>query len=296
MTSHPFKGVGTALVTPFRLDGAVDHDALKHLVDFQIAGGVDMIIPCGTTGEAVTLSDDEYEMVVGTVVDRTARKILVVAGAGSNATTRTIRTAEIAKNCGVDGVLIVGPYYNKPTQEGFFQHFKAVSEATKLPMIIYNVPGRTSSNIEAATQVRISTLEYVVATKEASGNFSQVMQIIKTKPESFAVLSGDDNITIPLIAIGAEGVISVISNEMPKEFSEMVHAALRGDWDRARQVHYTLLPLMEANFIESNPIPVKAALAKMGKITEAYRLPLVPMNPSNKERLYQAMKQSGIHA
>lgn len=294
--NNPFKGVGTALVTPFHQDGSVDYDTLKRLVHFQIESGVDMLIPCGTTGEAVTLSDGEYEMVVGTVVDAASKRVLVIAGAGSNSTSKTVQTAALAKQCGVDGMLVVGPYYNKPTQEGFYQHFKAVHDASQLPMIIYNVPGRTSSNIDAATQVRIAALEYVVATKEASGNFSQVMNILNTKPESFYVLSGDDNITLPLIALGAQGVISVISNELPKEFSTMVHAALRGEWEAARSIHYHILPLMEANFIESNPIPVKAALAKMGMIEEAYRLPLVPMNAVNKEKLYQAMKQSGIHA
>ncbi len=294
MTSNPFRGVGTALVTPFQQNGDVDYDALKHLVEFQIAGNVDMLIPCGTTGEAVTLSDDEYEKIIGAVVDQTQKRVLVVAGAGTNSTSKTMHLASIAKGCGVDGILIVGPYYNKPTPEGFYQHFKSVTESVHLPTIIYNVPGRTGSNIDAATQVRVAQLEYVVATKEASGNFQQVMQIVQNKPASFNVLSGDDNITIPLISIGAQGVISVIANEMPGQFSTMVHHALEGKWNEARQIHYQLLPLMETNFIESNPIPVKSALAMMGMIQEVYRLPLVPISQSNKEKLQNVLKHIGL--
>lgn len=294
VTSNPFKGLGTALVTPFTREGAVDEEALTRLVKRQVEGGVDMLIPCGTTGEAVTLTDEEYVRVVGIVVRQAAKKSLVVAGAGSNSTARTIHHAMLAKQCGADGVLVVGPYYNKPSQEGFYQHFRAVTEAVRIPTIMYNVPGRTSSNIDAATQVRIAELEYVVAVKEASGNLSQIMQILLHKPAGFHLLSGDDNLTLPLIAIGAEGVVSVIANELPGEFANMVHAALAGDWPTARRIHYALLPLMEANFIESNPIPVKAALAVMGTIEEAYRLPLVPMSPANKDRLIRAMKQAGI--
>ncbi len=294
MTSNPFKGLGTALVTPFTREGAVDEAAMARLVKQQVEGGVDMLIPCGTTGEAVTLADEEYERVVSITVREAAKKALVVAGAGSNSTARTIHHATLAKQCGADGVLVVGPYYNKPTQEGFFQHFRAVTEAVRIPTILYNVPGRTSSNIDAATQVRIAKLEYVAGVKEASGNLSQIMQILLHKPADFHLLSGDDNLTLPLIAIGAAGVVSVIANELPGEFAKMVHAALAGDWETARRIHYLLLPLMEANFIESNPIPVKAALSIMGTIEEAYRLPLVPMSPANKERLIQAMKQAGI--
>lgn len=294
MAEKNYRGVGTALVTPFHHDGSVDFDALRRLVDAQIAGGVDMLIACGTTGEAVTLSEEEYEKVVGAVVDRAANRVLVVAGAGTNSTAKTIHLGHVAAGCGADAILVVGPYYNKPSQEGFYQHYAAVTSAVKMPTIIYNVPGRTGSNIDAHTQLRIATLEYVVATKEASGNFQQVMQIIAEKPETFEVLSGDDNITLPLIALGAAGVISVIANELPREFSSMVHDALAGRWDDAREMHYKLLPLMDANFIEPNPAPVKAALAMMGIIEEVYRLPLVPISDANKTKLRNAMKRAGI--
>lgn len=294
MISEPFQGTGTALVTPFRDDGSVDYEALVRLVDMQIEGGVDMLVPCGTTGEAVSLTDEEYEKVVGTVVERVARRIRVIAGAGSNSTARTIRASAMARDCGVDAILVVGPYYNKPNRDGLFAHFRSVTEAVQLPTLLYNVPGRTGSNIDAATQLRIAELEYIVGTKEASGNISQIMSIISGKPDSFTVLSGDDNLTLALLAVGADGGISVIANEAPMEFSSMVHAALDGDWSRARDLHYRLLPLMEANFVDSNPIPVKAALARMGLIREVYRLPLAPMGAREKERLYSAMKQSGI--
>jgi len=291
MTSNPYKGVGTALVTPFTKTGEVDHQALKKLVERQLEGGVDMLVPCGTTGEAVTLSLSEYEDVLRTVVEAVDKRIPVVAGAGSNSTDRTIKYAHAAKSCEVDSLLIVGPYYNKPTQEGFIRHYRAVADAVDLPIIIYNVPSRTGSNMAAETQLRIAELDSVVATKEASGDLGQMMEIIRNKDVDFHVLSGDDSLTLPLIALGGNGVISVIANEIPDEFCEMVRAAMGGYWNEARRIHYKLLDLMNANFLESNPIPVKTALAKMGLITDAFRLPLTPMRQENREKLRAVLTQ-----
>jgi 4-hydroxy-tetrahydrodipicolinate synthase len=289
-----FRGAGTALVTPFRADGSVDLATMRALVERQIAGGIDMLIPCGTTGEAVTLTSQEYEAVVSITVEVAARRVKVIAGAGSNSTAKSIETARIAKDCGADAVLVVGPYYNKPTQEGFYQHFKAVAEAVPIPMVIYNVPGRTGSNITAETQLLVAQIDNVAGTKEASGNLSQIMSIIAQRPESFSVLSGDDAVTLPLIAAGADGVISVVANELPGDFSKMVHDALAGDFTAARASHYRLLSLMEINFIESSPIPVKAAMAMMGLMEEAYRLPLVPPSAASREKIRAVLEAMGL--
>lgn len=294
MKSNPYKGVGTALVTPFNKAGAVALDTMKTLVERQIAGGVDMLVPCGTTGEAVTLTSEEYEAVIATVVETANKRVKVVAGCGSNSTQKTIETGKIAQSCGADALLVVGPYYNKPTQEGYYQHFKAVAEAVPLPIILYNVPGRTGGNITAETQVRIARIGNVVATKEASANFSQLMQILMERPSGFNVLSGDDNLVLAQIACGIDGVVSVVSNEIPAEVSQMVHAALKGDFKKARELHFRYLELMEVNFIESNPIPVKAAMAMMGLIEERYRLPLVPISPANKAALHAVLQKLGF--
>lgn len=294
MKSNPYKGVGTALVTPFNKAGAVALDTMKTLVERQIAGGVDMLVPCGTTGEAVTLTSEEYEAVIATVVETANKRVMVVAGCGSNSTQKTIETGKIAQSCGADALLVVGPYYNKPTQEGYYQHFKAVAEAVPLPIILYNVPGRTGGNIAAETQVQIARIGNVVATKEASANFSQLMQILMERPSGFNVLSGDDNLVLAQIACGIDGVISVVSNEIPAEFSQMVHAALKGDFKKARELHFRYFELMEVNFIESNPIPVKAAMAMMGLIEERYRLPLVPISPANKAALHAVLQKLGF--
>jgi 4-hydroxy-tetrahydrodipicolinate synthase len=291
-----FRGAGTALVTPFTPDGSLDTPTLRRLLERQIAGGVDMLIPCGTTGEAVTLGADEYETVVGTAVDVAAGRLPVIAGAGSNDTRRSIDTARIARSCGADAVLVVGPYYNKPTQEGFFRHFRAIAEAVPLPMIIYNVPGRTGSNMSADTQLRIAGIDGVAGTKEASGNFSQVMRILQRRPAGFSVLSGDDAVTLPLIAAGADGVISVVANELPDRFAAMVHAAMAGDLATARAMHYELLDLMEVNFIESSPIPVKAAMAMMGLLQEAYRLPMVPPTDAGRAAIRAVLDRMGLLA
>lgn len=291
MNSRKLTGVGTALVTPFSHDGSVDLTAMRMLVERQIAGGIDMLVPCGTTGEAVTLSDAEYEAVVSTVVETAAGRIPVIAGAGSNSTARTIELALIAKSAGADALLVVGPYYNKPTQEGFVQHYKAVTDALQHPVVMYNVPGRTGSNMTAATQLRIATFDWMVATKEASANFSQLMEIVQARPDTFSVLSGDDNLVLAQSAVGIDGVISVVSNEVPGDFSAMVHAALSGNLPEARSRHYRLLELMDVNFIESNPIPVKTALALMGLIVERFRLPLVPMGDATREKLRAALER-----
>ncbi len=285
MISQPLKGLGTALVTPFQADGSLDVERIGTLAARQIANGVDFLIPCGTTGEAVTLSDEEYVTVLTSVVSAAEGRVPVIAGAGSNSTQKTIETANKAVSCGVDGVLIVGPYYNKPTQEGYFQHFRTVAEEVDTSIVMYNVPGRTAGNISADTQLRIAELDNVVATKEASGDLSQIFRIVRGKPEGFSVLSGDDNLVLAQLAIGMDGVISVISNEMPREFATLVHRAMEGDFDSARELHYRLLDLQEGNFMESSPIPVKTAMAMMGLMNERVRLPLVAMQEANRQTL-----------
>jgi 4-hydroxy-tetrahydrodipicolinate synthase len=294
MTKKPFQGTGTALVTPFKRDGSVDEQALRRLVDFQIAEGIDMLLPCGTTGEGATLDASETELVVSTVIDQARGRVPVIAGAGSNSTAKAVEQTRIAKRLGADGVLSVGPYYNKPTQQGFYEHFKAVAEAEDLPVIVYNVPGRTGSNIEAKTMLRLAELRNIVAVKEASGNLGQIMDIIRDRPAEFRVLSGDDAIALAVVAMGGDGLVSVVSNEAPGRMCEIVDAGLAGDLARARELHYRLLPLMNANFMESNPIPVKAAMAIMGLIEENYRLPLVPMSSANRERLQRIVEQVGL--
>lgn len=281
-----FRGTGTAIVTPFKKNGSVDEAALHHLLDLQIKGGVEAIIPLGTTGENPTLATDEQKRIIELVVEHVNGKALVIAGTGSNNTAKVIEMSRFAKDAGVDAVLVVGPYYNKPTQEGYFRHFLAVAEAVEIPMIVYNVPGRTGGNIEPATILRMAReIPYVAGVKEASGSMAQIMEIARSKPKGFSLLSGDDAITLPLMALGGDGCISVVANEVPGLFSSMVRACLKGRWAKALELHNKLLPLMNANFLESNPIPVKAALAMMGHIDEAYRLPLVEMQPANREKL-----------
>jgi len=286
-----FRGTGTAIVTPFTDGGAVDEPALKKLVEFQIKGGVEAILPAGTTGEGVTLSDDELARVVGIVVDGSRGRVKVIAGAGSNSTARTIALAQRVVASGADGILCVSPYYNKPTQEGLFRHFEAVAGEADVPMIIYNVPGRTSGNINAETTLRIaSEIPNAAGIKEASGNFAQIMEILRLRPKGFGVWSGDDAVTLPLVALGADGVVSVVSNEVPREFSAMVRLSLKGKFADALKGHNRLLPLMNVNFVESNPIPVKAALAMMGMIREQYRLPLVPLGDKHRPALRKILE------
>jgi 4-hydroxy-tetrahydrodipicolinate synthase len=289
-----FRGTGTALVTPFNSRGDVDENALRRLVNAQIAGGVEALLPAGTTGESVTLDEDEHVRVVEIVVEQTRGRVPVIAGAGSNSTRKTISLCKRILSAGADGVLIVAPYYNKPTQEGLFQHYEAISDAIDAPMIVYNVPGRTSCNIEAATTLRIAGLPNVAGIKEASGNIGQVMEILRDRPRGFALWAGDDAVALPYAALGADGVVSVVSNEVPREFSRMVRLGLAGDFAAARKLHYRLLPLMNINFIESNPIPVKAALGMMGMIEEEYRLPLVPLTNAHRPKLKAVLRDLGL--
>ena len=290
------RGCATALVTPFTATGAVDEKRLRDVIEYQIAGGVRMLVPCGTTGESVTMSEDENRLVIRTTVELYRGRAKVIAGTGSNSTWTTIARSQAARELGVDAVLTVAPYYNKPTQEGLYAHFKAVAEAVgDLPVVIYNVPGRTSSNISAETTLRLARdVENIVAVKEASGNLSQIMEILRSRPEGFRVISGDDALTLPMIALGADGLISVASNEAPELMSRMNDLALAGNWDEARALHYRLLPLMEGNFIESSPGPVKAALAMMGLLEENLRLPLVPVQEKTRTRMREILTELGL--
>lgn len=290
------RGCATALVTPFTSEGAVDDQRLRDLIEYQIAGGVRVLVPCGTTGESATMSDTENELVIRTTIEVARGRAKVIAGAGSNSTAAAILKAKAARALGADAVLIVAPYYNKPTQEGLYAHFRAIAEAVNgLPIVIYNVPGRTSSNISAETALRLAQdVENIVGVKEASGNLSQIMEILRNRPENFRVISGDDALTLAMIALGGEGLISVASNEAPELMSRLNDEALAGNWDEARALHYRLLPLMEANFIESSPGPVKAALAMMGLIEEKLRLPLVPVQDKTRARLREILTEIGL--
>jgi 4-hydroxy-tetrahydrodipicolinate synthase len=294
MTKKPFQGTGTAMITPFRDDGSIDEKALRRFVDFQIDGGVDMLLPCGTTGEGATLDADETDRVLQIVIEQSQGRVPVIVGAGSNSTAKAVQATKRAKKLGANGVLSVGPYYNKPTQQGYYEHFKAIAEAENIPIIAYNVPGRTSGNIEAKTMLRLAEITNIVAVKEASGNLSQIMEIIKDAPGQFRVLSGDDAMALPIVMLGGDGIVSVVSNEAPAVMSAMIDAALQSDITKARELHYKLLALMNINFIESNPIPVKAALAMMGLIGENYRLPLVRMSPPSRDKLAHVLEQSGL--
>ena len=290
------RGCATALVTPFNAGGAVDEKRLRDLIEYQLAGNVRVLVPCGTTGESVTMNDEENRLVIRTTVEVSRGRAKVIAGTGSNSTAVTIERSKGARDLGVDGVLTVAPYYNKPTQEGLYAHFRAVAEAVgDLPVVIYNVPGRTSSNISADTTLRLARdVENIVAVKEASGNLSQIMEILRGRPEGFRVISGDDALTLPMIALGAEGLISVASNEAPELMSRMNDLALAGNWDDARALHYRLLPLMEGNFIESSPGPVKAAMALMGLLEENLRLPLVPVQEKTRARMREILSELGL--
>jgi 4-hydroxy-tetrahydrodipicolinate synthase len=289
-----FRGTTTALVTPFTPDGAIDERRLRALVDWQIEQGVDVLLAVGTTGESATLSHEEHHRVMDIVIQQAAGRVPVMCGAGSNATAEALSLTRYAEKAGADAILSVGPYYNKPTQEGLYQHFKAIAEATSLPVFIYNVPGRTGMNIAADTILRLSEIPNIAGVKEASGNFAQIMRILAHRPDGFLLLSGDDAVTLPIIALGGDGVVSVVANEVPALTSRMVRAALEGRWHEARELHYRLLPLMEANFIESNPIPVKAALWLMGKVELSYRLPLVPPAQATLQTLRKLLGELGV--
>ena len=280
-----FTGTGTALVTPFRRDGSLDEPTLRALIKRQIAAGINFLVPCGTTGESPTLTHQEHLRVVEITVELAKGKVPVLAGAGGYNTHEVITLAREVADIGANGILSVTPYYNKPTQEGLYQHFRAIAEAVSLPIILYSVQGRTGVNIEPATVARLSQIENIIGIKEASGNISQMATILNAVPEDFLVFSGDDAITLPLLALGGRGVISVASNEIPAEMTALTRLELSGDFAGARQIHRRYLPLMEINFVESNPIPVKAALAEMGLLEAVWRLPLVAPKPENRARI-----------
>jgi len=291
------RGCATALVTPFRKDGSVDEACFRRLVERQIKGGVKLLVPCGTTGESVTMSEAERLTVIRATVEVAKKlKAFVIAGTGSNNTAATIDFTRKAREAGADAALTVAPYYNKPTQEGMFAHFSEIASSVKgFPIMLYNVPGRTSSNISAATTLRLAEKhENIVATKEASGNFSQIAEILGNRPRNFRVFSGDDAVTLPMISLGADGLVSVIANELPKDTSRMVENALKGSFTAARKIHYKILPLMEANFVESSPAPAKFVMKEMGLLEENLRLPLVPVTAATREKLKAAMRSSGI--
>jgi 4-hydroxy-tetrahydrodipicolinate synthase len=290
------RGCATALVTPFKADGAFDEDRMRVLVDRQINGGVRLLVPCGTTGESATMTEEEDARVIATTIDVARGRAKVIAGAGSNSTASAIEYSQRARDLGADALLQVAPWYNKPTQEGLYAHFSAIANAVpETPIMLYNVPGRTSSNIAAQTTLRLARdCENIVAIKEASGNLSQIMEILRERPANFAVLSGDDAVTLPLIALGGDGIVSVASNEIPDLMSQMTNFALEGKWDEARVLHYRILPLMEVNFIESSPGPVKAAMAIMGLLEENFRLPMVPITAKSRERVRQVITELGL--
>jgi len=290
----PFTGVGTALITPFTQSGAVDEAGVKRLARRQIDAGVHFLVPCGTTGETPTLTDAERRRIVELVVGEAAGRVPVLAGAGGYDTKEVAHAAREMEKAGAQGLLSVTPYYNKPTPEGLYQHFKAVAEATPLPIVLYNVPGRTGCNIDATTCARLATIPTIVGVKEASGNIQQMVEVCRAVPEDFLVLSGDDALTLPLMAVGGRGIISVASNEIPAEMSQMVEAAERGDFATARQIHTRLLPLLLGNFIESNPGPVKFAMAAMGLCEDVFRLPMVSPRPAAKDKLLGILKELGL--
>ncbi len=280
-----FTGTGTALVTPFRGDGSLDEPALRVLVKRQIEAGIDFLVPCGTTGESPTLTHEEHLRVVQITVELAKGRVPVLAGAGGYNTAEVITLARELAGLGAEGLLSVTPYYNKPTQEGLFQHYRAIAEAVSLPIILYSVPGRTGVNIEPATVKRLAEIRNIVGIKEASGSVSQMAAILNAVPDEFIVLSGDDAITLPVISLGGRGVISVVSNEIPAEMSQLTRLARQGDFAGARAIHRRYHPLMEVNFVESNPIPVKAAMAEMGLLEPVWRLPLVAPKAENQARI-----------
>ena len=289
-----FTGTGTALVTPFRTDGSLDEPALRSLVKRQIDAGINFLVPCGTTGESPTLTHAEHLRVVELTLEVAKGRVPVLAGAGGYNTAEVISLANELQKLGADGILSVTPYYNKPTQEGLFQHFKAIASAVNLPIILYSVQGRTGVNIEPSTVLRLSQIPNIVGIKEASGNVSQMGAILNLVPKDFLVLSGDDSLTLPLISLGGHGLISVASNEIPAEMIRLVQSALSGDFSEARRLHFQYLSLMDINFVESNPIPVKAALAEMGLLQPVWRLPLVSPKPENLARIRTVLESLNL--
>lgn len=283
------NGCGTALVTPFNEDSSIDYESLRRLVDFQISEGIDFLVPCGTTGESPTLNDEELVRVAETVLQASQGRVPVIAGAGGNNTSHVIELARHYEKIGVNGLLSVSPYYNKPTQDGLYSHFRAIAEATSLPIILYNVPPRTSVNILPSTIARLAEIPNIIGVKEASGDIAQIAEVVCAVPGSFKVFSGDDSITLPVVALGGHGIISVVSNEAPRQMTTMTRACLDNEWNEARRLNRELMPLMRVNFIETSPGPVKAALAMMGRIKEVYRLPLVPVKQETREKLRQVL-------
>lgn len=297
LISMQLRGCGTALVTPFHQDGSLDEQALKNLVSWQIESGIDFLVPCGTTGETPTLTHDEWLRVIELTIEVAAGRVPIVAGATSNSTRDAVAKAqEIAERPGVDAILTASPYYNRPTQEGQYQHFRAIAEAVNKPIILYNVPGRTAANLESGTVARLAEIPNIAGVKEASGNLTQIAEICAAARPQFTVLSGDDAMTLPIIALGGVGLISVASNEIPREMAEMTRAALNNDWETARQIYRKYLPLMQANFVESSPMPVKAVLAMMGRIEEAYRLPMVQVRRDTRAKLQKIAGDVGLVA
>ena len=289
-----FTGCGTALVTPFRRDLSLDEATLRRLVQRQLAAGINFLVPCGTTGESPTLTRAEHLRVVEIAIEEAGGKIPVLAGAGGYNTSEVIELARELEDLGADGILSVTPYYNKPTQEGLYQHYHAIASAVPLPIVVYSVQSRTGVNVEPATLVRLAKIENIVGLKEASGNIGQMATILNEVPSTFTVLSGDDAITIPLAALGGRGVISVVSNEIPGPMTELAQACLRGDFEAARRVQSRYLPLMNVNFVESNPIPVKAAMALMGLLLPIYRLPMVPPAPASLAKIEKVLETIGL--
>jgi 4-hydroxy-tetrahydrodipicolinate synthase len=289
-----FTGCGTAMVTPFRRDGSLDEPTLRNLIQRQIDSGIDFLVPCGTTGESPTLTHEEHLRVVEITVEVARGKVPVLAGAGGYNTAEVIALARELAGIGADGILSVTPYYNKPTQEGLYQHYRAIAGGVSLPIVLYSVQGRTGINIEPATVKRLAEIENIIGIKEASGSIGQMAAILNIVPDDFLVVSGDDAITLPLIALGGRGVISVVSNEIPAEMAQLVRLADQGDFARAREIHRRFHPLMEINFVESNPIPVKAAMAQMGLLEPAWRLPLVPPKVENQARIGSVLASLGL--
>jgi len=289
-----FQGSMVAMVTPFR-DGKVDEAKLRELVEFHVKHGTDGVVPCGTTGESPTLSHAEHKRVVEIVIEAAAGRIPVIAGTGSNSTAEAIDMTVHAAKAGADAALLVSPYYNKPTQQGLYEHFRAIAQAAPgLPLIVYNIQGRTAVNVETDTLKRLSEIPNIVGVKEASGSLDQMTSVVLACGPDFSVVSGDDSLTLPLMAVGGRGVISVVANILPKEVAELTHAALDGDWKRARELHWKLFPICRAMFVETNPIPVKEAMAMLGMIRAEWRLPMCPMSDANRERLRKVLAQAGI--
>ncbi len=288
------RGAITAIATPFRSDGSVDLDALERLIAWQVEAGIHGIVACGTTGEGATLKPEEHSRVIETAVRVAEGRRPVIAGCGTNDTRTTIAGAERAAKAGADGLLVVTPYYNKPNRSGMLAHFSAIAAAVDLPLVVYNVPGRTGQNLSAELTLTLAEIPRIVGVKEAAANLEQLAAIVERRPEPFAVLTGDDALALPAVALGADGVISVVSNEAPKLMAEMLEAALRGDFAAARSIHYRLLPLMRANFLESNPVPVKAALARLGRCGETLRPPLGPPEAATRSAIEEALRRAGL--